>query len=379
MTILGMAVAALRRRRVRTVLTILSMAIAIGVFTITASVQAVLAAMLESHRSNPRVAVSAPAAGGTLPISIVDQLKKMPDVRYLYYGRIATGDDGARFKFPVIATMPHSEDYISREAWRPDTELSVKMAYEDKHWMRPTPPLLEKMHWKIGDHITVHTTVGDLSGTIIGTCSGYTCTQPVLLMGYDALDPMYPPESRNRISYAMVGTTAEAMPKLIETIDDTYANSADPTLSTRGDEFTRSNFMREVGSIPVLLEKVNLLLLAVTAIVMMSTLVVSLRERRSQFAMLRAIGFSRVRVFFLTIFESTSVCVIGGAIGTGLMFALFHSHGLHIGGWVLANVVVTARVVMMSMAVSAAIGVAIGLIPALLLTRLDIITGMEST
>lgn len=379
MTIVGMAVAALRRRRVRTVLTILSMAIAMGVFTTTSSVQAVLGAMLLEQKSNPRVAVSAQAAGGTLPIAIVEQIKKLPDVRYLYYGRIVTGDDGGRFKFPVIGGMPHSEDYILPAAWRPDTEYSVKMAYKDNHWMRPTPPLLEKMHWKIGDHITVHTTVGDISGTIYGTCAGFTCTQPVLLMDYTALDPLFPPESRNRITYAMTGTTNEAMPKLIESIDDAYANSADPTLTTRGDEFTRTNFMRQVGSIPVLLQKVNLFLLGVTAIVMMSTLVVSLRERRSQFGMLRAIGFTRLRVFFLTMFESIVVCVIGGVIGTGVLFALFHSQGLHIGGWALANVIVTGRVVLLSIGVSAAIGFVIGLFPALLLVRLDITKAMEST
>jgi hypothetical protein len=66
-------------------------------------------------------------------------------VRWTYYGRIVLGDDGRRLKFPVIAGSPHAEDHLTPVYWAPDTKESVEKAYIDKHYLRPTPALMEKM------------------------------------------------------------------------------------------------------------------------------------------------------------------------------------------------------------------------------------------
>jgi putative ABC transport system permease protein len=379
MTLLGMAVAGMRRRRLRTVLTVLSVAIAIAVLTATLSVRAIIDGMIEEAKGNPRVDFASANSALTLPLAYVEQIGKLPGVRYTYYGRIILGDDGARLKFPVIAGSPHAEDHLAHAYFSLDNEDSVKRAYADKHWLRATPALLEQMNWKIGDRVTFHSSVGNVTGTIYGTCSGFVCTQPLMFMDYDTLDQMFPAQARGRISYGAAGTTLEDETKLISSIDDMYANSPDPTLTVPSDEFIRANFMRSVGAVPDLLAKVNIFLLVVTAVVMLSTLVVSLRERRNEFGTLRAIGYSRLRVFTLIVFESVAVCVIGGALGAAIPFYLFHAKGLHMGGFALDSVLVTGKMCGYALASAAALGVAIALVPALLVVRLRIVRALETT
>jgi putative ABC transport system permease protein len=372
-----MAIAGMRRRRVRTFLMILSVAIAIAVLTAAISAQAIIAGMVDEAAANPRVDFASPNSALTLPLAYVEQIKKMPGVQWTYYGRIVLGDDGRRFKFPVIATSPHAEEHQTAVYWAPDTEESVKKSYEDKHWLRPTPALLEKMSWKIGDRVTFHSSFGDVTGTIYGTCSGFACTQPMLFMDFDTLDQMAPPPARGRITYGAAGTTPGNQQSLIAQIDQTYESSPDPTLTVPSDEFIRANFMRSVGGIPDLLAKVNVFLLIVTAMVLFSTMVVSLRERRAEFGTLRAIGYSRKRVFLLVMLESMLMCILGGILGSAIPFFLFHSHGLHMGGFAIDSVLVTGKMCGYALAAAAGLGLTVALVPALLLARLDVIKALE--
>jgi putative ABC transport system permease protein len=380
MTIIGIAFAGMRRRRLRTLLTILSVVIAIGVFTLTLATRAILTGMIQEANENPRVVVASPNSALSLPIAYVEQIKKMPGVTWTFFSRTMLGDDGrGTFKFPVIASNWESVEHQTPVFFRPDNQESVEKARNDKHWLRATPSLLTAMNWKVGDRVTFHTLIGNVTGTIYGTCSGFACTQAMMFMDYDSLDQLFPPQARSRISFVVAGTTAGNQLKLARSIDENFANSSDPTLTLEQDEFIRANFMRSVGAIPKLLSIVSIILLVVTCVVMISTLLVSMRERRSEFGTLRAIGFSRARVFSVIVFEAILMCLIGGLLGAAIPFVLFFSKGIHMGGFAMASVLVTGRVVLEACAAAAVLGVVVALIPALGVTRMGVLESLEGT
>jgi ABC-type antimicrobial peptide transport system permease subunit len=96
----------------------------------------------------------------------------------------------------------------------------------------------------------------------------------------------------------------------------------------------------EVGLIPNLLGALGIVLLITTALAIANTTVISVRERRSELASLRVLGFKKRSVALMIINEMFIVCLTGGALGTALAWFLMRD-GISLGNKMMQSVTTT--------------------------------------
>jgi len=103
----------------------------------------------------------------------------------------------------------------------------------------------------------------------------------------------------------------------------------------------------------------------------------SVRERTSELAVLKTLGFSDGLVLGLVLIESCAIAVVGGAIGLGLAW-LVTQGGDPTGGLLPAFFLPTADLVRGAL-VALALGVVAGIMPAVQAMRLRIVDALRRT
>jgi putative ABC transport system permease protein len=109
-----------------------------------------------------------------------------------------------------------------------------------------------------------------------------------------------------------------------------------------------------------------------------TTTVMSVQDRRQEYAVMQAIGFRPARVGRMILTESTLLCFLGGALGTLVACGVLAAGGLAVG----AEAVTIAFRPSWSLGVTAAIvsavtGLAAGLFPAIQVARMPIVTSLR--
>jgi putative ABC transport system permease protein len=119
------------------------------------------------------------------------------------------------------------------------------------------------------------------------------------------------------------------------------------------------------------------LIFFVTMFITLNTVLFLVRERRQALAAMRAIGFRSAQVFRLVAIEVIVLCLIGGALGMGLVLLLFHK-GIPFGqGNLLVTVHLSALVA--GTVVTLIIGIVASVIPSWIASRVDILGALRST
>jgi putative ABC transport system permease protein len=104
----------------------------------------------------------------------------------------------------------------------------------------------------------------------------------------------------------------------------------------------------------------------------------SLRERRRALAVLQAIGFARIRIFWLALLQSVLVYLVGGAIGSLAVTAWFHGTWIDAGGFQVSTVPLRPYVCVLASVIAIGIGGAVGAVPALFAARADVVSALRN-
>ena len=106
----------------------------------------------------------------------------------------------------------------------------------------------------------------------------------------------------------------------------------------------------------------------------MNVLMISIRERRTEIGLIKAIGGTALQVGFLFLLEAAAYAVLGGLLGIGLGLVMIRMFGLWIG--------LDARLAMMDAFLvligAALIGLAFGVIPAIKAASLQPVEALQS-
>jgi putative ABC transport system permease protein len=101
-----------------------------------------------------------------------------------------------------------------------------------------------------------------------------------------------------------------------------------------------------------------------------------MRERTTEIAVLKAIGFRNHAVLLLMLGESVLISAIGGLLGVAAgrgIYALGHKFA----PMIIQTSSMPWRVMAWGMLVAAGIGLASGLVPAILASRLSVVNGLR--
>jgi putative ABC transport system permease protein len=188
----------------------------------------------------------------------------------------------------------------------------------------------DKFGWKVGDRIPINATVWtrkggertwefDLVGIYEGAEKGTDTTQ--FLFRYDFFD-----ESR-QFGQGQVGwyTVRVADPdraaQTAEAIDASFANSPAETRAEPEGAFLQA-FANQIGDIGFIMMSIIAAVFFTILLVAGNTMAYAVRERTNELAVLKAIGFTDTSVLGLVLGESLVLTALGGGLGLGLAWLL---------------------------------------------------------
>ncbi len=121
---------------------------------------------------------------------------------------------------------------------------------------------------------------------------------------------------------------SRVVPEVCAALDNQFANSSAETRSL-SEAAAIGSILGRYRIFMKLAEFLGLVAVVAIGLVAANTAAMSIRERRSEIAVMRSIGFPSTVIMSLLVSESLIVALSGGAIGCGVAFALFKVFALN--------------------------------------------------
>jgi len=311
----------LTRSKRRTILTIISIAVSLFIFSALVSLPTVANELLANSASSVRIAVHN-KAGLTyaLPESYKTRIAATPHVEAVmgesWFGGIYHEVSDS---FPNLAVDPETAPAL----WT-DWDIS-RQSFADFRKIRTAamvgPETMKRFNLHVGQQIMLRGTIYPISVTlkIVGVTGG-KAPPNILFFRRDYLE-----EAIGRPGFVSIywvrADSAAAVPGLIANLDEQFANSTAETQSESEAAFM-SNFMDAYRAFFTMAEVLGLIVVITIALVAANTAAMSIRERRAEIAVMRSMGFSSRLILSLLLAESLIIGLAGGVLGCGAAYVV---------------------------------------------------------
>jgi putative ABC transport system permease protein len=373
-----------RRNPIRSFLTIASLSVSLALAMVLISFSTINGEATAAARGFNRIVVmSAQGFGQPVPIARVAEIASMPGVvavtPFSWYGGkyneevmpfAQFGVNSATF-FSIYNeyTIPASQ----LKDWREDRAGCVigrKLANERKIKVGDPFPLKDGVY-PFNLNMTVR---GIFDGPVISDLRACYFDWNYMEEG---LKKAGGPGAGNAGIIVLKCKDESQMPAISHTIDEASRNSDSPTL-TQSEEAFGQMFAEMIGDFKWIIIFIGLAVGASLLCVTANAMAMALRERTTEVAVLKAIGFSKPLVVALILAESVLIAGIGGVIGA-IGIKLFcdavdlskYSAGM------LPFFYVPWSTAWGGLVVAMAIGVFSGLFPAVQASRLSVVNGLR--
>ena len=171
-------------------------------------------------------------------------------------------------------------------------------------------------NWKVGDVITLTHTIypADVELKIVGVYEPKAGSPPnTLFFRWDYLAKSYETGEERTGTYCVIAASAGAVGPLQRAIDEKFRNSPYETKSESEREF-QLGFISMLGNIALMINAITLAVVIAMLLVAATTVAMSTRERTTEIAVLKTLGFTPGRVIFLIVCESVTTAMVGGLI-----------------------------------------------------------------
>jgi putative ABC transport system permease protein len=170
---------------------------------------------------------------------------------------------------------------------------------------------------------------------------------------------------------------AQVMTRLSRQIDAMYSNSETPT-RTQAEDAWILMFSEMMGDLKGLIQKIGMAIIVALLCVAGNSMAMSLRERTTEIAVLKAIGYSKPLVLSLVLAEAMLVSGLGGVVGAlGCKLLCDVVDVARFTGGFLPFFYVSWSTAMQGLAVSLFIGLLSGFVPAVRASELSVVNGLR--
>ncbi len=315
---------AVRNRR-RSLLTILS--IAVSIFLVS-TLEAVLANIYRgsqnSNTADLRVVVHrATSITQTMPEAYRQRIAALPGVRALVGVTWFGGQYiDARNFFANFAVDTDQFEKVFDEFQIPPDQLA---AWKNERIAALVgAKLMDTYHWKIGDRITLKSPIFGINPEFV-IRAVYRDPQDEsqersFYFHYDYFDELMGRPGQVG-SFSVKVDSAADVPKVSQAIDAMFRNTAAET-KTETEQAFLLGFVSMLGNIKLLLTSIAAAVVFTILLVAGNTMAMSIRERTSEVAVLKTLGFRPRTILLLLAGESLVIALVGGLAGAlGAKFA----------------------------------------------------------
>ncbi len=374
--------AQLFRSRTRTALTLLSVVTAFMLFGLLDSVRVAFNSGGSVDGANRLVVASRLSITQTLPIRLLQQIEGIPGVRQATYAMWFGGiyQDMKNF-FPNFSVAPDFFEVYTEYEVPPEQVEAFKAT---RTAAAVGEALALKHGWKIGDTIPLQATIFPRNGsndwpleltTIFRVKDRSQVGQEnQLVMNWSYFDEAND-YIKNQVSWFTVVLDDPAQASQVaQAIDALSANSDHETRSQTESAFQQA-FAKQFADIGLIVTAIMGAVFFTLVLLTGNTMAQAVRERIPELATLKTLGFTDASVLGLVLAESVLLVVLGGMLGLGLSAAIMPGLARASGGMMPIQTVV-AQTWLVGLALMLAIGLVVGLLPALRAQRLRIVDAL---
>jgi putative ABC transport system permease protein len=375
----------LMRKWLRTTLTGLAIMTAFVLFAVLAAVRLAFSMGVDITGVDRLITIHKVSLIQPLPISYLGQMQQtdgVADVTHQsWFGGIY--QEPKNF-FPQLPVVPEEHLRMYPEHLVPEEQRQAWFA--DRTGALVGRKTLERFGWKLGDRIPIQSPIWRKKDgstrwefTIRAIYEGAEkgVDESTFFFHYDYFD-----ESR-AMGEGLVGwyilriDDPDRAVEIAESLDSQFANSRYETKTTTEKAFIQG-FAAQAGNIQFIVLSVAVVVFFTILLVVGTTMAQSVRERISELAVLKTLGFSNVRVLAIVLAESLVLAGVGGGLGLLLGWGLIEAvsdNPMVVG--LLPVLYVPARDLLIGVGLAALLGVVSGAIPAAQAMRLRIADGLR--
>ena len=374
----------LTRNKLRLILNTFAIFIAFFLFGVLGAIKYAFEAGVEVSGADRLVVINKISFTQVLPYAYINKIKSVENVKHVTWSNWF----GGYYQTPRQQVFSFAAD--------PDTYFNV---YEDnivdekqlKNWksnrvgVMVGDRLATTYGWKIGDRIPLNSSIFEqkngskawefeVSGVFKGQSESVDTNY--LLLHYD-----YFMEAQqwggDYIGWLIVTTEdPEFNEQVMYAIDDMFANSSAETKTDTEAAFQKA-FVEQIGDIGFILNSVILAAFFTILLIVGNSMLVSVRERTREIAVLKTLGFSAQRVFGIVLSESMLLAIFGGMLGLGLAYLVVGgmSHVPEIAR-MLPILILTNKTALFAALYMLILGFASGMLPAYRALKLNTIDGL---
>jgi len=371
----------LRKNWIRTSSTVLGMAVCIFLFCTLQTILAAINYSLQSASGQRLWTRHAVSLVFPLPLSYKPRIASVPGVRRVAVASWFQGVYQDRKNFFANFAVD-AEDYISIYSEFDIPPDERKAFLSDRRGALVGRGLANRFGWKVGDTIQLES---DIPPYRIGRPFDF-----VVRAIYDADRAKNPGADINSLFfhfqylYEATGRRVEAGTYVVEidhpdrateigqAIDALFDNSDAQTKTETESAFT-AGFISMAGNLSFLLNAIGLAVSFTILLVTANTMSMAVRERRTEIAVLKTLGFPSRVVLTLILTEATLIGIAGGSLGLLLGWSSIRAlQSAPMLGSILAfypNLGLTPGVATVGMLVALALGLTAGIAPAVSVYR----------
>jgi putative ABC transport system permease protein len=319
----------------------------------------------------------------SLPTAYEEKLRQLPGVEAVsdfnfFGGRYRDG--GARNFFARVAVDPGTILNVFDEAVI--VEGSARDWRDDRTGCIVGTNLAAKYGWKLGDRVVL---VGDvfpmtLELTIRGVYYLENGTSATLFFDRRLVDERFPSFKGSAFTIWIKAKDAAASERLGPMIDALFENSPYPTKTETENAF-RNGMVSMLGNVKLLMTSIGVVIVLVILLIAGNTMAMAARERITEIAVFRTLGFQKSTILSLVLGESVLIALASGVFGILLFVAAQPSLKRLLLSSPMSSLAATfhlyPEILTLAFALAAGIGVLAGLVPALRSASRSIVDGLR--
>jgi putative ABC transport system permease protein len=387
MPLIHLIVKNLFRHKLRTILTVFGIAIAILAFGMIRTVIAMWYSGVEASSPNRLITRNAISLIFPLPIAYRNSILAVPGVSEVSYAQWFGGIyiDEKHSQFPQIAVDGATWFDVAPENRLSETE---KVSFlRERNAAVVGVQLARRFGWKIGDVIRMRSMIfpGDWDFVIRGIYTGAkkTTDETLFFFQWQYLDEhvrrLEPWRAGHVGWYVVKIADPDRAAAISEAIDQRFKNSLAETRTETEQAFVQG-FISMSDTILIALRIISVVIIGVMLAVLSNTMAMTARERFSEYAVFKTLGFRARHLVLLIAGESLLIALIGGLIGILLIGPTVDGFGAvmaRTAGAMFPIVGVSAVTRMVSLLMALGVGLAAAIFPAWRAATLRIVRGLR--
>ncbi len=308
----------LMRHRWRTILTMLSVAVAMFLFASLRSFGTTLDSLSQFGAANRMVVRHKTAIVFPLQMSYVPRLQAVSGVKGVSFATWFGGwyQDPKKF-FANFAVDAETFIKLYPEITIPEDQREAFM--HDRSGAVVGVDLMERNGWRVGQNVVLNGSIypGEWPFTIRATYTSRSRAfdEMSFMFHYAYLDERTQHRAQPGWFYLDIEDPNRAG-EIARTVDEQFRNSNAPTLTMTEQAF-QASWMGMFGNVRTLMNGIGMAVVFAILLVTGNAMMMSARERTREVAALKAIGFGNSTVSMIELAEAGAVALAGAALGLG--------------------------------------------------------------